>query len=65
MIQLNREADNPPEVTVNGQIGFVSQKPWIKNATLRENILFDKKPDENKYKACIKYASLEQDIAVF
>ena len=31
---------NKPELILNGDIAYVSQKPWIQNDTLKNNILF-------------------------
>lgn len=52
-----------PRVEIDGDIGLVSQKVWILNDTVRENILFGKRYLEEKYKECIKYACLERDMA--
>ena len=35
-----------PELTLNGKICLVNQKPWIMNLTVKENILFDSPYDE-------------------
>lgn len=35
--------------SVNTSCSFVSQKPWIRNATVRENILFGEEFNEKKY----------------
>ena len=66
MLQLNKQCgSNSAEVEIVGNIGFVSQKPWIQNATLKDNVLFQKEFNEFKYQQCLKYACLEQDINVF
>ena len=53
-----------PEVCINGNMTFLPQKPWIINASLKENILFGKRFDSELYKKCIHYAALEQDLAI-
>ena len=35
--------------TVGGSISYVSQSPWIQNATLRENVLFGTPYDKERY----------------
>ena len=45
-----------------GRISFVSQSPWILNATVEENILFFNKKDEEKYKKVISICQLEPDL---
>ncbi len=53
---------NNTKTFINGKIAFATQKPWIANLTLKENVLFGQEYDEIKYKDCIKYACLEKDI---
>ena len=36
-------------VAVKGRMVYVAQKAWIRNATLRDNILFGKPMDEAAY----------------
>jgi ABC-type multidrug transport system fused ATPase/permease subunit len=38
-----------PSVQINGSTSLVTQKPWIINATVKDNILFGKPYDETKY----------------
>ncbi|KAF9207977.1 hypothetical protein BGZ49_010088 [Haplosporangium sp. Z 27] len=46
-------------------ISYASQTPWIQNATIRDNILFDTKFEEERYWRVIKACSLEKDLASF
>lgn len=34
------------QVVFGGSVAYVPQVPWVKNATLRENVLFGEKDDE-------------------
>ena len=61
---MNFHKENPPKVIINGNIGFISQKPWIINDTVRNNILFGKEFNQKAYKATIKFACLEQDLKI-
>ena len=45
-----------------GCIGYVSQNPWIRNATVRDNILFGMPYDRQLYKATISACCLGPDI---
>ena len=36
------------KVAVSGSIAYVSQQPWILNATIRENILFGEMYNEDR-----------------
>lgn len=56
------EYQKGPEVKINGSISFVSQRSWIKNDTVQENILFGKEYDENRYRDCIYYSAMVDDI---
>jgi ABC-type transport system involved in cytochrome bd biosynthesis fused ATPase/permease subunit len=38
---------------VNGSISYVSQIPWIRNATIKDNILFYQPYDEERYNKVI------------
>eukprot|EP01083_Nonionella_stella_P170003 577655_1 len=46
----------------NDEIAFCSQAPYIRNATLRENIILDLEYDEEKYKHCVFAACLGSDL---
>ncbi|KAJ2854988.1 ATPase-like protein [Coemansia erecta] len=50
---------------VCGQIGYVSQKPFIMNATLRENIMMGAEYDEKLMEKVIKASALTEDIKHF
>ena len=47
---------------VNGDIAYVSQKPWIQNATVRDNILFFKQYDPTTYNTIIHLTELQHDL---
>lgn len=42
----------------------VAQLPWVQNATLRENILFGKESDPDRFEMVIRACALEADIDV-
>lgn len=45
-------------------IGYASQKPWLLNATLRENILFGQPFRPRRYEQIIEACSLQPDIDI-
>ncbi|KAI9466467.1 P-loop containing nucleoside triphosphate hydrolase protein, partial [Coemansia mojavensis] len=51
--------------TAYGNISYVSQKPWIMNATFRDNVLFGNKYDQSKYTQVIHACALVDDIQEF
>jgi len=56
--------DLVPKITMHSDsIAYVSQQTWLQSKTVRDNILFYKDMDEEKYWDAIKYACLETDLA--
>uniref|UniRef100_A0A672NHW5 ATP binding cassette subfamily C member 8 n=1 Tax=Sinocyclocheilus grahami TaxID=75366 RepID=A0A672NHW5_SINGR len=45
-----------------GSVAYASQRPWLLNATVEENILFDMVPNEKRYKEVIEVCQLQPDI---
>lgn len=45
-------------------IAMVTQEPWIQYATIRDNILFGKPFDHQKYEAVIDAVALQDDLKV-
>ncbi|KAJ2062041.1 Canalicular multispecific organic anion transporter 1 [Coemansia sp. S146] len=50
------------EACIFGSIGYVSQKPWIMNATFRDNILLGNEYDEKRYNQTIEACALTEDL---
>ena len=48
----------------NANLSYLSQKPWIRNATLKENIIFGHPFEEKKYKECVEFSGLEDDLKI-
>jgi ABC-type multidrug transport system fused ATPase/permease subunit len=59
---LNETILSDGEIILKGSVAFVAQTPWILNATLRDNILFGKPYDEEKYQRVIKACQLAYDM---
>ncbi|TEB30865.1 multidrug resistance-associated ABC transporter [Coprinellus micaceus] len=51
-------------VVFGGSVAYAPQTPWIRNATLRQNILFGLEDDGERFSTVIKSCSLEHDIEV-
>lgn len=45
-------------------MAYVSQQAWIQNATLQDNILFDKSIDHASYQRVIEACALKPDLAM-
>lgn len=53
------------EITVSGKTIYVPQKPWVFSGTVRDNITFGHKYNQNKFLTVIKACELENDINSF
>lgn len=51
-------------MNVNGKTAYVSQQAWIQNATVKDNILFNKPFDKRLYEKVLKACSLKQDLDI-
>jgi ABC-type multidrug transport system fused ATPase/permease subunit len=49
---------------MNGSVAYASQKAWIQNATVRENILFGQPFNADKYDAVLEACALKSDLAI-
>ncbi|CAB1348462.1 unnamed protein product [Coregonus sp. 'balchen'] len=52
------------KVAVNGDFAYVAQQAWILNATLRDNILFGKEYEEDRFQAALSACCLRPDLAI-
>ena len=52
------------DVSVHGQIAYTAQDPWVRNATLRDNILMGEKFDPVRYQEVLEACALVSDIAL-
>ena len=61
---LNEMETVAGSVSINGSIGYVPQEAWLQNATVRDNITFGRKFDEEFYTKCVKSAALRTDLEI-
>ncbi|RDB26371.1 Oligomycin resistance ATP-dependent permease YOR1 [Hypsizygus marmoreus] len=50
------------EVVFGGSVAYVPQTAWIRNATLRENVVFGQVDDEQRFREVVRACSLEHDL---
>ncbi|KAJ1721747.1 Canalicular multispecific organic anion transporter 1, partial [Coemansia biformis] len=50
---------------VRGTVAYVSQNPWIMNATFRDNVLFGNDYDEQRYLQTLEACALSEDVKQF
>jgi ATP-binding cassette subfamily C (CFTR/MRP) protein 4 len=46
-------------ISLSGRVAYVSQQPWVFSGTLKENILFGKTFDKQRYEQVIHVCALE------
>uniref|UniRef100_A0A671FZU3 ATP-binding cassette sub-family C member 5 n=1 Tax=Rhinolophus ferrumequinum TaxID=59479 RepID=A0A671FZU3_RHIFE len=51
-------------IAASGTFAYVAQQAWILNATLRDNILFGKELDEERYNSVLNSCCLRPDLAI-
>ncbi|XP_057825504.2 ABC transporter C family member 13 isoform X1 [Cryptomeria japonica] len=49
-------------ISRHGAVAYVPQAPWIQSGTVRDNILFGKEYDEDRYAEVLKACALDVDI---
>ncbi|CAH8871965.1 unnamed protein product [Trichobilharzia szidati] len=49
-------------IKVNGTVAYVSQQSWCQNATVRDNILFNRTMDNDWYKKVVRKCCLLEDL---
>ena len=52
-------------IHINGKVGYAAQIPWIQNDTIKNNILFFKKYDPDKYDEILEKCQLKYDLDNF
>ncbi|KAF9920355.1 hypothetical protein FBU30_009841 [Linnemannia zychae] len=53
-----------PRRTTGSGIAYVSQTAWLQNTTIRDNILFGKKFDQDRYDAVVEGCALATDFEI-
>uniref|UniRef100_A0A674AB25 ATP-binding cassette, sub-family C (CFTR/MRP), member 8 n=1 Tax=Salmo trutta TaxID=8032 RepID=A0A674AB25_SALTR len=61
---MSEPAVEAVELFERGSVAYASQKPWLLNATLVENITFEMPMIKPRYKAVIEACSLQPDIDI-
>ncbi|XP_037378619.1 ATP-binding cassette sub-family C member 8 isoform X1 [Talpa occidentalis] len=59
-----REPVADSDVRKRGPVAYASQKPWLLNATVEENITFESPFNKQRYKTVIEACSLQPDIDI-
>ncbi|XP_055302412.1 probable multidrug resistance-associated protein lethal(2)03659 [Sitodiplosis mosellana] len=62
LVMLRELEIDSGELIVNGLISYSPQEPWVFDATIRQNILFNEPFDSERYLEVIRVCSLERDL---
>jgi ATP-binding cassette, subfamily C (CFTR/MRP), member 1 len=52
------------KVNVGESVAYVRQNPWLQNLSIKKNILFGEKFEENKYRRIVHACALELDFQI-
>ncbi|CAL8146547.1 unnamed protein product [Orchesella dallaii] len=61
---LNELAKIRGRVNIKGDIAYVAQQAWIQNGSVRDNILFGKPYDTQKYRRVVEACALRPDLEI-
>ncbi|KAG0291146.1 hypothetical protein BGZ98_003124, partial [Dissophora globulifera] len=61
----SKTAVNPSTGYVPGTLAYVSQYPWLQQASIRENIMFGSPFEQERYQHVLEACALLPDLAVF
>ena len=64
ILERNDKAAHKGNWVLPNAVAFVSQIPWIENATFKDNILFGLPLDEERYKQVLFACSMEKDLDI-
>ena len=56
---MTRESGN---VSYSGKLAFIPQEAWIRNGSVRDNVIFSLPYDKEKYKKVLAMTGLDSDI---
>ncbi|XP_012930102.1 ATP-binding cassette sub-family C member 8 isoform X4 [Heterocephalus glaber] len=59
-----RETASDSDIRKRGPVAYASQKPWLLNATVEENITFESPFNKQRYKMVIEACSLQPDVDI-
>ncbi|KAK7134168.1 hypothetical protein R3I93_017543 [Phoxinus phoxinus] len=52
------------QISIRGSVAYVPQQAWIQNASLRDNILFGRPYEEQRYRCVLEACALTPDLEV-
>ncbi|ODV60478.1 uncharacterized protein ASCRUDRAFT_76455 [Ascoidea rubescens DSM 1968] len=64
-LPMDKNQNTDSRLVINGSVAYCSQVPWIMNSTIKQNILFGHKYEEDFYQQTIKSCELLSDLKTF
>ncbi|KAI8873400.1 hypothetical protein GQ42DRAFT_160563 [Ramicandelaber brevisporus] len=64
MTRVSGEIVIPHEGELITDVAYVAQTAWLRNATIKENIVFGEKYDEQRYRAVLHACALNPDLRI-
>ncbi|KAJ2739994.1 hypothetical protein H4R23_000093 [Coemansia sp. Cherry 401B] len=64
-LAIDENLHNVEKCTILNDIAYVSQEPWLRNGTVRENILFGEPFQQQRYETVLHMCALLPDLALF
>lgn len=64
LAEMRKQSGDVYAASVSQGFGLAAQEAWIQHATIRNNILFGKKFDRQRYEAVIGACALTEDLQV-
>uniref|UniRef100_A0A182K606 Uncharacterized protein n=1 Tax=Anopheles christyi TaxID=43041 RepID=A0A182K606_9DIPT len=62
---IGEQSATQGKITMNGTISYCSQKPWLFEGTVQQNVIFLDSYDEKRYRTVVKVCALEHDIILW
>lgn len=53
------------DVHIYGKVAYVPQQAWVRNATIRDNVVLNKSFDDKTYHKILKACALNYDLSMF
>jgi len=57
-----KKEEDARAVEISGSIAYTQQSPWIRNKTIFENVIYNRKFDMERYVDAIHFCELERDL---